>query len=275
MSTLTQTDMKEAERVWFDNYYRERTPAEYPDSLEHFVERFRRVELIPFCEGGWNWWADPHQEVFDTIGAVKGLRVLDYGCGSGTVGMYLSHLGACVQGFDLSREATNVANVVALRYGLSAQFQQMDAENLRYASNDVDLVIGFGVLHHVIKYPRASSELLRVMKPGARAVFIETLWDNPLLNLGRRMTLADEDAGDAHLTDRNIREFCHEFRSVRLDKRHLVYMLKRFGKLPKRNLADPIRPRPLWKFVKLFDNAILSIAPLRYYCGEVIVWLTK
>jgi 2-polyprenyl-3-methyl-5-hydroxy-6-metoxy-1,4-benzoquinol methylase len=267
--------MKEAERIWFDNYYRQRTRLEYPHSVEEFVERFKRVELVPFCDGGWNWWADPHQEVFDVIGSVKGLRVLDYGCGSGTVGMYLSHLGACVQGFDLSQESTKVANDVSARYGLSAEFQQMDAESLRYAENEFDLVIGFGVLHHVIKYPRASSELLRVMKPGARAVFVETLWDNPLLNLGRRMTLADEDAGDAHLTDRNIREFCSGFASVRLDKRHLIYMLKRFGKLPERNLAHPLCPRPFWKFVKVVDNALLSVKPLRHYCGEVIVWLAK
>jgi ubiquinone/menaquinone biosynthesis C-methylase UbiE len=267
--------MKDAERTWFDNYYRERTPLEYPATVEDFSERFKRVELIPFCDGGWNWWADPHQEVFDTIRPVKGQAILDYGCGSGTVGMYLSHLGGKVQGFDLSKEATDVASEVAVRYGLSAEFRQMDAEDLHYPDNQFELVIAFGVLHHVIKYPRASSELLRVMKPQGRAVFIETLWDNPLLNLGRRMTLADEDAGDAHLTDRNIREFCSAFSKVQLDKRHLLYMLKRFGKLPKRDLAAPIKPRPFWKFVKAVDNAALSIKPLRWYCGEIIVWLTK
>jgi 2-polyprenyl-3-methyl-5-hydroxy-6-metoxy-1,4-benzoquinol methylase len=275
MSLASQICIKEAEQAFFDAYYRQHAPADYPDTLADFCERFRRVELVPFHEGGWSWWADPHQEVFDKIEPVNGLRVLDYGCGSGKLGTYLAHRGADVNGFDLSGEATAVANHSAARYGLSAEFRQMDAENLTYPDNEFDLALGFGVLHHVIKYPRASSELFRVMKPGARAVFVETLWDNPVLNLARRATLAEEDAGDAHLTDRNIREFCHNFSDLRLDKRHLLYMSKRLGKLPKPDLSIPLRPRAFWHFVKALDDTLLHFTPLRRYCGEVIVWMGK
>jgi 2-polyprenyl-3-methyl-5-hydroxy-6-metoxy-1,4-benzoquinol methylase len=268
MNAAAQACVKEAEREWFEVYYRNHARSEYPGTVAEFCERFKRGELVPFCEGGWNWWADPHSEVFESVGPVKGLRVLDYGCGSGTLGMYLSHCGASVKGFDLSREATDVANEVAARYGLSAKFHQMDAEDLAFPKNYFDLVIGFGVLHHVIKYPRANSQLLRVMKPGARAVFAETLWDNPVLNLVRRFTLAEKEAGDAHLTDHNIREFCRDFSHVQLEKRHLIYMLKRLAKLPERDLAAPLRPRSFWRFVRNVDNTLLRFRPLRWYCGE-------
>src|SRR5271166_4914581 len=106
----------------------------------------------------------------------------------GRLGMYLALCGAQVWGFDLSGLAIETANEVVCRYGLSAQFEQMDAEELRYADDSFDLAIGFGVLHHVIKYPSDGSQLSRVLSPGGRAVFHETLWDNPLINLVRRFT---------------------------------------------------------------------------------------
>ena len=265
--------VKEAEREWHDAYYKAHALGAYPHTPEEFRRQFQRVELTPFCEGGWSWWADPRREALDTIGDVRGLRVLDYGCGFGLLGMYLALCGARVWGFDLSGMAIETANEVARRYGLSARFEQMDAEDLRYADNSFDVAVGFGVLHHVIKYPRAGSQLCRVLSPGGRAVFHETLWDNPLINLARRFTGEHADAGDAHLTDKNIREFFRDFSQVRLEKRHLLYMLKRLAKLPRPDLNSPPSPRPFWRLVKSMDRQILRFPPLRRYCGEVIIYL--
>jgi len=164
---------------------------------------------------------------------------------------------------------------MARRYGLSAQFDQADAEDLPYPDDTFDLVIGFGVIHHVIKYQRASSQLKRILRPGGKAIFIETLWDNPAINLVRRFTTEDEEAGDAHLTQANIREFARGFTECRLEKRHLLYMLKRLAKVPERNMADSIKPRPFWLVVKRLDDLLLSFRPLRQYCGEVTIYLQK
>jgi ubiquinone/menaquinone biosynthesis C-methylase UbiE len=180
-----------------------------------------------------------------------------------------------VWAFDLSQEAIQTAHEAAARYGLVAQFDQMDAEALRYEDEFFDLVIGFGVLHHVVKYPHASAELNRVIRPGGRAVFHESLWDNPALNLVRRFTITDTEAGDAQLTERKVREFCRGFSQVRLEKRHLAYMLKRLASLPERNLGEAIRARPLLRFLKSLDESLLRFKPLRRYCGEVIIYLEK
>src|SRR5271165_2270900 len=210
--------IKQAEREWHDAFFNEYALVAYPESLVDFQRIFQLVELTPFSEGGWNWWADLRREALDSVGDVRGLRVLDYGCGFGKLGMHLSLCGAQVWGFDLSKPAIETANQAARRYGLTAQFEQMDAEDLRYPDASFDLIIGFGVMHHVIKYSRTGSQLLRVLAPGGRAIFHETLWDNPLINFVRRFTCEDADAGDAHLTDRNIREFCRDFNQVRLEK---------------------------------------------------------
>ena len=265
--------VKEAEREWHDAYYQAHALWVYPETPDEFRRLFQRVELTPFCDGGWSWWADARREALDTVGDVDGLRILDYGCGFGRLGMYLALCGAQVRGFDLSRPAIEMACQVALRYGLSAQFEQMDAEELRYPDGSFDLVIGFGVLHHVIKYPRAQVELSRILAPGGRAVFHETLWDNPLINFVRRFTSEHADAGDAHLTDRNIREFCRDFSQVQLEKRHLLYMLKRLMKPPQLDMSASVTPHPFWRLVKSLDAQILRCPPLRRYCGEVIVYL--
>ncbi len=233
------------------------------------------MELTPFCEGGWNWWADLRREALDMIGDVRGLRVLDYGCGSGKLGMYLALGGAQVCGFDFSPQAVEIADRTARFYGLSAEFETMDAEQLDYPDNAFDLVVGFGVLHHVIKYSKASRQLGRVLKPGGKAFFCETLWDNPAINLLRRVTQEDPDAGDAHLTERSIRNFAAGFSRVELHKRHLLYMMKRLAKLPVADPTAPLRPRPFWKLVKRIDNALLRLRFLQRYCGEVIVVIEK
>lgn len=97
--------VKEAELEWHDAWAIAHARGDYPPTLAEFRERFRRVELTNFCDGGWNWWADARKEALERIGDVRGLRVLDYGCGSGTLGMFFSAVGADVWGFDLSREA--------------------------------------------------------------------------------------------------------------------------------------------------------------------------
>jgi 2-polyprenyl-3-methyl-5-hydroxy-6-metoxy-1,4-benzoquinol methylase len=267
--------IKEAERAWHDSVYNAHALDPLPGTAEGFQEMFRKGQLTPFCEGGWSWWSDLRLEALESVGEVRGLHVLDYGCGSGRLGIYLGLCGAQVWGFDLSRPAIETANRNAQRYGLPTQFEQMDAEELAFPDDSFDLVIGFGVLHHVIKYPRAGSHLFRIMKPGARAVFHETLWDNPIINLARRFTSVDSQAGDAHLTERNIREFGRQFGLVGLEKRHLFYMLKRLAKLPPAEWNTNLKPRPLWRLVKALDKQILRFPPLRRYCGEVIVFLQK
>jgi 2-polyprenyl-3-methyl-5-hydroxy-6-metoxy-1,4-benzoquinol methylase len=274
-SSRSVDGVKHAERDWHDAHYDAHSAYAYPEALGDFVDIFVKGQISRFCDGGWSWWGDARREAIEIIGDVRDLRVLDYGCGYGNLGLYLSQNGARVWGFDLSQPAIETANTAARRYGLPAEFAQMDADALTYPDNFFDLVIGFGVLHHVIKYPLADKHLFRVLKPSGRAVFHETLWDNPLINFARRFTAEHSDAGDAPLTEREIYRFCRGFGHVQLEKRHLLYMCKRLGKLPHMDRFANLMPRPLWKAVRAVDAQILRIKPLTRYCGEVIVYLQK
>src|SRR5512146_274426 len=235
MVAITVSDTKHAEQAWHDEWYRTNASREFPKAPTEFQEYFRRVQLTPFCDGGWGHWGDIRQEAFRSMLNIGGKSVLDYGCGSGQLGIYLAMRGARVAGFDLSPEGIRVARQAAVQYGLECDFRALDAEQLDFGDDSFDLVVGFGVLHHVIKYPGASIQLRRVMRRGARAVFLETLWDNPLINCARNFTKAESEAGDAHLTEKSIREFAATFSGIELQKRHLLYMTKRLASLPPRD----------------------------------------
>jgi 2-polyprenyl-3-methyl-5-hydroxy-6-metoxy-1,4-benzoquinol methylase len=274
MSATPTNLTKLAEQAWHDDWYEKYARDEFPDSAFEFRELFSRVQLAPYCDGGWAYWGDARTEMMRIVGDVRGLEVLDYGCGHGQLGIYLALLGAKVSGFDLSSKGIEVANWATSKYGLDCSFKAMDAEELDYPGDSFDLVVGFGVLHHVIKYPRSRFHLERVLKPKGRAIFHETLWDNSLINFVRRWTMPGEGAGDAHLTERAIREFGELFPRTEIYKRHILYMLKRLSSLPSRDLSHPLVRRPIWRGIKKVDEWLVHLG-LSRFCGEAIVVYEK
>jgi 2-polyprenyl-3-methyl-5-hydroxy-6-metoxy-1,4-benzoquinol methylase len=266
---------KAAEHAWHDKFYAANARCVYPDSLEEFRSFFARHHLTPFCDGGGSWWADARREMVDALGDVRGKRVLDYACGFGMLGMYLSSSGAEVCGFDLSSAAVEVAKEAALKYGLSAKFEQMDATEPTYPDEYFDLAVGFGVIHHVVKYPGVAGQLLRVLKAGGKAAFHETLWDNPAFNLARRFTVESADSGDAPLGEREIQSFFRDFATVSIQKYHLLYMAKRLARPLLTDWNAKCQPRPFWRAMKRIDKQLLRFSPLRRYCGEVVVFLER
>ncbi len=119
-----------------------------------------------------------------------GKRVLDYGCGPGYWTDYLFEHGAIwVTGFDISEgeieQATEKAR--AAGYGDRSEFLVADAHATGLPDDSFDLIVGSSILHH-LDLKVALEEIRRILRPGGRAVFLEPLWHNPLLRLGRALT---------------------------------------------------------------------------------------
>jgi len=123
------------------------------------------------------------------VGEVKGLRVLDYGCGTGWVGLGLARSGAEVYGIDISKELIKKALQYAERENLSnkVSFQEMPAENLTFPDTFFDLIVGSAILHH-LDISIALKGISRVLKPGGRALFIEPMNQNIVLKIWRKLT---------------------------------------------------------------------------------------
>jgi ubiquinone/menaquinone biosynthesis C-methylase UbiE len=119
-----------------------------------------------------------------------GKTVLDYGCGPGYLTNYLFENGALhVTGIDVSEGEIEQARQSADSEGFAdrSRFLVADAHATGFPDDSFDLIVGSSILHH-LDLRVALEELRRILRPGGRAVFLEPLWHNPLLRLGRALT---------------------------------------------------------------------------------------
>lgn len=102
------------------------------------------------------------------IGLVPGSRVLDVACGTGNLAVPAARTGAEVTGVDIATNLLEQARARAAAEGLTARFDEGDAEMLPYPDASFDAVISmFGVMF-APRPERSAAELLRVCRPGGR-----------------------------------------------------------------------------------------------------------
>lgn len=122
----------------------------------------------------------------------RGKRVLLYGCGPANEAAHLLAAGATsIAGIDISENEIADAWRQAREAGYAdrVDFRAGDAHDTGFPDDSFDLIIGSAILHH-LDVARSLPEIRRILAPGARAVFLEPLAQNPLLRVGRRLTPA-------------------------------------------------------------------------------------
>ncbi len=127
-------------------------------------------------------WIRP---AFAQLGVLKGMNVLDYGCGHGMAAVVMARAGAAVSAFDLSPGYVREVRERAAANGVDVTAIAANGEELPYADQSFDAVWGCAILHH-LDLAKAAAELKRVLKPGGVAVFCEPWGGNPFLSLARR-----------------------------------------------------------------------------------------
>jgi 2-polyprenyl-3-methyl-5-hydroxy-6-metoxy-1,4-benzoquinol methylase len=111
------------------------------------------------------------RENFDMAG-LKGLRVLDLGCGSGVFSCLLSEAGADVTAVDLTEAAVKLTRDSSKVFGCPVRVAQMNAESLGIDDASFDYVFSWGVLHHTPEPRRAYGEVARILKPGGSGIIM-------------------------------------------------------------------------------------------------------
>lgn len=132
----------------------------------------------------------PYYSYFeDIIGEVHGLNILDLGCGDGWFGMQLVKMGGHVWGVDISSALLKQALKLIRKEGLRRDFRvvRMAAEELSFASEYFDKVIGSAILHHT-NIELTIQGIKRVLKTGGQGIFIEPMNENILLRIWRKLT---------------------------------------------------------------------------------------
>ena len=112
---------------------------------------------IQFWENAWNMCKVPYTQlpalsylprIPEELKKHGVERVLDLGCGSGWLSVYLARQGFEVVGIDVSAQAINLANTWALQEDLKIAFSVGDIAALPYADNSFDAVVANSIFEH-------------------------------------------------------------------------------------------------------------------------------
>ena len=129
----------------------------------------------------------------EQLGSVRGLAVLDLGCGTGRYSLWLASAGAVVTALDISEGMLAQAR---LKPGADAvQFVLHDLENrFPFENGSFDRVLSGLVLEHVKDLDHFFSEVCRVLRPEGRAVL--TAMHPAMFLRGGQARFTDPDSGE-------------------------------------------------------------------------------
>ena len=158
-----------------------------------------RFGLNPY---GWHRW------VFDQFALPEQCRVLELGCGSGT--LWLKNRERIPAGWDITLSDFSAGMVDEARRTLADitppfTFQQMDAQLIPLPDASLDAVIANHMLYHVPDRNKAFAEIRRVLKPNG-AFYAAA---NGLDHL-REMSELQERFGIPDTIGTHTKEFCLE-----------------------------------------------------------------
>jgi SAM-dependent methyltransferase len=110
-----------------------------------------------------------------------GMRVLDVGCGPGTITLGLARAvepGGSLVGVDAEPSQIELARAAAERAGAAhATFEVGTAYGLRVAGASYDVVFAHGLFEHLVRPLDALGELRRVLRPGGLAAICSSDWN--------------------------------------------------------------------------------------------------
>ena len=148
-------------------------------------DNFDPAELAKFSDLAHRWW-DKESEFrplhqinplrlswIEDIVPLKGLRVLDVGCGGGILADAMARKGADVLGIDLASKAVKVAQLHALEAQTEGvQYQEISAEALAVEQpGRFDVVTCMEMLEHVPDPSLVVKACATLVKPGGHVFF--------------------------------------------------------------------------------------------------------
>jgi SAM-dependent methyltransferase len=103
-------------------------------------------------------------------------RVIDLGCGTGSLAVLLAETGYAVRGLDFSGRMVAAAEAKARVAGVAASFAQGDAAAPPYPAGSADVVLSRHVLWALPDPGDALRRWVGLLAPGGRLVLVEGRW---------------------------------------------------------------------------------------------------
>ena len=127
------------------------------------------------------WDIGRPQDAFVGAADLIGPRVLDAGCGTGDLAIWLAGRGHTVTGVDFLPGPLEVARAKAAAAGVEANFLEMDALAIGEIPEQFDSVTDCGLFHSFDDVGRAAyvAALGKLLEPGGRVFFLCFSTDEP------------------------------------------------------------------------------------------------
>jgi len=115
-----------------------------------------------------DWYEERLGKTIEYLKLGKDTSVLEVGCGPGLFSKRLLENGAKLKAIDINQKF-----ICKLQKHHKDSFELCSVLDLKYKDNSFDRAVMFDVLHHIPEYPKALSEVRRVLKPGGYAIIWE------------------------------------------------------------------------------------------------------
>lgn len=97
---------------------------------------------------------------------LKGLKILDIGCGGGLLSEPIARLGATVTGADAAERNIRIAQLHAVQSRLAIDYRATTAEAMAAAGEQFDIVLNMEVVEHVDNVPLYMKSCADLVAPG-------------------------------------------------------------------------------------------------------------
>lgn len=221
------------------------------------------------------------------IGPLKGLRVLDVGCGLGESSVYFALRGADVTASDISPGMVRTTEDLARAHGVSVRGVVGAAEGLGVEDGAFDVVYIGNLIHHVTDKHAMWRQVAAALRPGGLFVSWDPLRYNPAINVYRSMATkvrTDDEFplgfGDLRIAGEHFASVGHrEFWIASLALFAKYYAIDRVhpnaDRYWKRILTETSERLWWWKPLAALDAGLTRLPLVKRLAWNMVMWGRK